>query len=79
MSAGKPLVKPEQIPLLPTQMRKWHEWYDKITKGDRNYLMMAIRNDHYYGEDSIAVEIEEWFQLFNLDALDKSIINSYCL
>jgi hypothetical protein len=60
-------------------MRKLHEWYEEITKLDRNYLMVAVQNDHYYGEDSIAIELEGLFHLFNLDALDKSVASSYCL
>ena len=76
---GKPLVRPQQIPLLLTQMRKLHEWYEEITKGDHNYLMVAVRYEHYYREDSIAIELEELFQFFNLDALDKSVVSSYCL
>jgi hypothetical protein len=73
----KPLVRHEKIPLLPTQMRKLHELYEKITKQDRNYLMVEVRKDHHYREDSTAIQIEELLQLFNLNALNKSIVCSY--
>jgi hypothetical protein len=76
---GQPLVRPQLITLLLTQMEKLHEWYLEITMGDRNYLMGAVRKVHYFREDSIAIELEKLFQLFNLDALDKSIVSSYYL
>ena len=76
---GQPLVRPEHVLLLPTQMRRLHEWYLEVVKKDRQYLMVAVRKEHYYREDSIAIEIEELFQLFNQDSLDKSLVSCYCL
>jgi hypothetical protein len=76
---GKPLVRPEKIPLLPTQMRKLHEWYLKVAKEGRQMLMVKVRIEHYFREDEIHIDIEEFFQLFNQDALDKSLVSCYCL
>jgi hypothetical protein len=57
-----------------------HEWYLELTKRtDRNYLMMAVQKKHYFHEDSIAIDLEELFQFFNIDTLDKSVITSYYL
>jgi hypothetical protein len=75
----KPLARRQQFPLIQTQMKKLHEWNEEITKGDRKHLMVAVRNEHYYREDSIDIELEELFQFFTLDALYKSVVSSYFL
>jgi len=77
---GKPLVRPEQVPHLQTQMRRLHEWYMQASKEGNNMLMAAIREEHYFrGNDELHIEFEELFQLFNQDALDKSLVSCYCL
>jgi hypothetical protein len=76
----QPVVRPQLIPLLLINMGKMHEWYVEITKETyRNYLMMTIRKEHYFREDSIAIELEELFQFFSIDTLNKSVITSYYL
>jgi hypothetical protein len=60
-------------------MKKLHEWNEEITKGDRKHLMVAVRKEHYYREDSIDIELEELFQFITLDALYKSVVSSYFL
>jgi len=76
---GEPLVRPEQIPHLPTQMRILHDWYMEVTKKDRKMLLMKFRTEHYFREGEIIIEFDELFQIFNQQALDKSILSSYCL
>ena len=76
---GKPLVRPEQIHDLPTQMRRLHDWYMDVTKEGRLYLYAKVRKEHYFHEDEIIIHLEELFQLYNQDALDKSIMSNYCL
>jgi len=76
---GNPLVRPEQVPHLPTQMRRLHEWYMKVVKDGRTMLMVAVKKEHYFIDNEICIELEELFQLYNQDALDKSIVSCYCL
>jgi hypothetical protein len=76
---GQPLVRPDKIPQLPTQMRRLHDWYMKVAKEERKFIMVKVKMEHYYREDLICIEIDELFQLFNQDALDKSLVSSYCL
>ena len=77
---GQPLVKPEEVKLLSTRMYQLHEWYMKEAKTtDRESLMVKVKAKHYFDETALYVEFTELFQLFNQDALDKSIINCYCL
>ena len=77
---GQPLVKPEEVKKLPTRMYELHQWYMDITKrSDRESLMVYVKKDDYYHEKAVAVEYPELFQLYNQDALDKSIVSCYCL
>ena len=77
---GEPLVKPEEVKKLSTRMYELHQWYMDITKrSDRESLMVQVKKDHYYHEKAVAVEYSELFQLYNQDALDKSIVSCYCL
>ena len=76
---GQPLVRPEQVPHLPTQMRRLHEWYLKSSNEGRIMLMVAVKKENYFREGEICIMLEEFFQLYNEDALDKSIVSCYCL
>jgi hypothetical protein len=50
-----------------------------VAKGEREILLLKISKEHFLGEDLIHIEFEEIFQLFNQDALDKSLVSSYVL
>ena len=77
---GKPLVEPEEVKNLPTRMYELHDWYMKITKiSNRESLMVNVKEEHYFHVKALSVEYSELFQLFNQDALDKSIVSCYCL
>ena len=77
---SQPLVEPEEVKNLPTRMYELHDWYMKITKiSNRESLMVQVEEDHYFHKKALAIEYSELFQLFNQDALDKSIVSCYCL
>jgi hypothetical protein len=77
---GNPLVRPEEIPNLPTRLRKLHKWYMEASKEGKNWIILRIKGEHYfYGTDNINIKFAESFQLYNHDTLDKSIISAYCL
>jgi hypothetical protein len=73
---GKSLVPPRKERTLPSQMRRLHNWYMKVAKGEREILLLKISKEHFLGEDLIHIEFVELFQLFNQDALDKSLVSS---
>jgi hypothetical protein len=74
------MVKPEKIPLLSTRMYELHQWYMREVKTTaRESLMVKVKEEHYYHAKDLWVEFQEMFQLFNQDALDKSIVSCYCL
>jgi hypothetical protein len=76
---GKPLIRPEQIRLLPTQMCKLQKWYEQVTEEGRQFLMVSIKEEHFYHEDAVAIEMAELFQLFSQDTLEKSLLCCYYL
>ena len=77
---GQPLVKSEEVKRLWTRMYELHEWYMKITKSsNRESLMVKVKEEHYFHALALSVEYTELFQLFNQDALEKSIVSCYCL
>ena len=61
-------------------MYELHQWYMDITKiSNRESLMVNVKKDHYYHEKDVSIEYSKLFQLYNQDALDKSIVSCYCL
>jgi hypothetical protein len=74
---GEDLV--ENVRLLSTSMRNLHIWYTNATKKGIEAIMVRVKDEHYFQEYSVSVEFCELFQLYNLRALDKSIISCYCL
>ena len=76
---GKPLVRPDQVQHLPTQMRRLHDWYMQVTQEERIMLMVQAQEEHYFRKEEICIMLEELFQLYNQDAIDKSLVSCYCL
>jgi hypothetical protein len=78
---GKPLVSREDEARLPSHMRMLHEWYmrEAEKKHPREWVSADVREEHHFKNYSIHIQMSEWFQLFNQDALDKSILGCYCL
>ena len=76
---GKSMVHKDDIPRLPTQMRRLHEWYSEVTKTWQQMILMKVTEKHFKGQDEVQIELEELFQLYKLDALDVSLVSAYCL
>ena len=77
---GQPLVLPELVKELPTQMYKLHEWYMKKSNNDMTMVAIKIRDDDYFcGEDLIWLEFLELYQLYQQDALDIYILTCWVL
>jgi hypothetical protein len=76
---GNPLLRVDQLPHLQTQMRRLHNWYLQASAEGSIMLITSIRDEHHFrGNDEIHIEFEELFQLFNQDAIDKSLASYYC-
>ena len=77
---GKPLVRPEELPNLPTRMRALHKWYLEACERVENYITVGVKDEHFFnGNESVYIEFSELFQLYNLKEIDKTIITCYCL
>jgi hypothetical protein len=75
-----PLVRFEEILHLPIEMQRLHRWYMEASKEGKNWIILGIKYKHYFrGTDEINIEFSELFQLYNKDALNKSIVSAYCL
>ena len=77
---GRPLVNPDH-PRLTMMMRRLHDWYmERCRQSGRHTLTMRIKEEHdLVGMDLFSVEFDEFFQLYNQKALDKSLVTCYCL
>ena len=77
---GKRLVRSDDLERdLPTMMRRLHKWYLETCKDGTGSILVGIKDEHdFIGIDSIYVEFDELFQLYNQAALDKSLISCYC-
>ena len=76
---GKPLVGEQKLKQLPTRMRNLHEWYLREVKGDRIMIVAKVLEEYFFRAEEFHVEFSELFQLYNFDALDKSLMSCYCL
>ena len=76
---GMPLVSKEKLQQLPTQMRNLHEWYLGVVEVGRTMIVAKVPHEYFFRADEVHVEFSELFQLYNFDALDKSLMSCYCL
>ena len=42
-------------------------------------IPVKFTEEHFIGKDEMTIDFEELYQLYKLDALDLSIISTYCL
>ena len=76
---GSTLVRPEHVSSLTTQMRRLHLWYENAVQSKHDAFWIQVKREHYFFDDAMYVPFAEIFQLFNQDALDKSLVSCYCL
>ncbi|XP_066160118.1 uncharacterized protein [Oryza sativa Japonica Group] len=77
---GKPLVKPELLQSLPTQMYKFHQLYMEMSAAGREMIGARIRDtDFLQGDDILWINFKGIYELYQLDALDVSIMSCWIL
>lgn len=77
---GKELVWPQLVDRLPTRMYKLHQWYMQASAEGQIVLEVWIGKQYFFcGEAIIHVPLEEFYFLFNQDALDKTLVSCYVL
>nr|ABA99465.2 transposon protein, putative, CACTA, En/Spm sub-class [Oryza sativa Japonica Group] len=77
---GKPPAKPELLQSLPTQMYKFHQLYMEMSATGREMIGARIRDtDFLQGDDILWINFKEIYELYQLDALDVSIMSCWIL
>nr|AAM93448.1 hypothetical protein [Oryza sativa Japonica Group] len=77
---GKPLVKPELVQSLPTQMYKFHQLYMEMSATGREMIGARIRDpDFLQGDDILWINFKGIYEVYQLDALDVSIMSCWIL
>jgi hypothetical protein len=78
---GEDLVDPAMVRTLPARLHQLNAWYLRTTKSQEgDWLYGKIPKDFFGpGDDEVQIEYCELWQLFNFDALDKSIISAFCM
>ena len=77
---GKPLVWPQLVPYLPTRMHELHDWYMAASASGVTYVEITIDDQHYFrGRQTFAVEFDQFWFLFNQDAIDSGLIACWTL
>jgi hypothetical protein len=74
-----PLVSKERLQELPTNIRHLHVWYLNDAKNGRIMIVASVPREYYGRPEEIHVEFEELFQMYNCEALDKSLMSCYYL
>ena len=69
----------ENLNSLPTGMRNLHTGYMNEAKKGTESFMVGVKKEHFFHEYGVSVPFSELFQLYNIRALEKSILSSYCL
>ncbi|KAJ1270123.1 hypothetical protein BS78_06G030700 [Paspalum vaginatum] len=78
---GKPLVKPELVKHLPTQMRTFYSWYMKKSKAKKDYLLGVRVKDTYYfnGIDLMFLEFKDIYEVYHRGALPITLVSCWVL
>jgi hypothetical protein len=77
---GKSLVRAEEVPHLPTKMRRLHKWYLNFCKTGESWITAYTRDEHFFlGDDQVTFNIEDLYYLYNQKELDKALLSCYCL
>ena len=77
---GRCLVNPKSLSSLGIQMYLLNKLYLRVCDNEEAWLIVRIRPEHYFnGYDILHIEFNELHQLLNWDALDKSLLNCWCL
>ena len=74
---GAELVSKNRLDEMPTHLRQLHEWYLHFCERDSSklYIVANIPEEYYFRREDLHIELCELWQLFNLDALDKSLMS----
>jgi hypothetical protein len=76
----KSLVPPKVVLVLPTQMRRLHDYYMLVSSRYNCMLGVWIKDeDYFHGEDVTWLYFEELYQLYHQDALNINFFSTWLL
>ena len=62
------------------RITRLHKWYKEVVLEGREMIVVRVTSEHFSGSTSeLTIPLEELYQLYQLDALDLSILSTYCL
>ena len=77
---GEPLMWPELIDMLPTRMHELHNLYLKYSSEGNIMFAARIKDSHFHrGMDDVWIELVNLWDLYHQDALDKSLLSTFCM
>ena len=77
---GQPLVKQELIKDLPTQMRRFHDFYMRASARGRTMIGVLIRKENYFWPtDVMWLEFKDIYEIYHKEALDLSLVSCWIL
>jgi hypothetical protein len=76
---GASLASKEKFEDLPTNIGYLHTWYLNEAKNGRTMIVARVPREYYGRPEDIHIDFDELFQMYNCDALDKSLMSCYCL
>ena len=77
---GQPLVKQELIKDLPTQMRRFHDFYMRASARGRTMIGVLIRKENYFRPtDVMWLEFKDIYEIYHKEALDLSLVSCWIL
>ncbi|KAJ1274714.1 hypothetical protein BS78_05G082700, partial [Paspalum vaginatum] len=77
----KPLIKPDLVEALPTQMRRFHSWYMKKSKSDPyHFIVVRVKDKDYFNSVEIFyLAFKDIYQTYHRSALDISLVSCWVL
>ncbi|KAJ1283587.1 hypothetical protein BS78_03G139300 [Paspalum vaginatum] len=77
----KPLVNPDLVKYLPTQMRRFHVWYMNKSATDPDYLITVhVKDDYYFnGIDMLYLDFKDIYEIYHQGTLDIALVSCWVL
>jgi hypothetical protein len=78
---GQPLVKPELVNKLPTEMRRFHDWYLKKSPEGLEMFGMLVRPRDYalQNEKVVWLQFIDIYEIYHLDTVNTDLMMAWCL
>lgn len=76
----QPLVKPDCVKALPTQMRRFHEFYMEASKDGNAILGVNVKEHHFFhGDHVIWQDYKDIFEVYRKYAIDVMLMSCWLL